>query len=250
MTKQDLIFDWSKPEASRKDKLFSVVIVGLLFTFLMGIIELSVPSHRADSQEQGTLMRLVDEEMAKSWALEADENGPFPGRLDTVAEIGGFILTGDEGLSWWRDYEVRLRPMQEENGVDRVDITPKGKREFPRFPVIAENSPRVNPGASLPSVPVLVPYHAAALDWIPKELPSFDVRGVAGMATDSLRFLVSLREDGSIAELIPLAGEADPAHGALEVWLRSIRFKEGGGERWFGLRVDFVNRRDDESEPE
>lgn len=251
MTKDELIFDWSKPEASRKDKLFSAVIVGLLFTFLMGTFELSVPSQRTGSEEQGTLIRLVDGEMAKSWALVADENGPFPGRSDTDGEFGGLILSGEDRLDWWRDYEVKLRPMREENGVDRVDITPKGKREFPMTPAITEDSPGVtSSAASLANVPVLVPYHKAALEWLPGELPSFDLRGVAETPADSLRFMVSLREDGSLAELIPLAGAADPAQEALEAWLRGIRFKEGSGERWFGLRVDFVNRRDDDSEPE
>ena len=250
MTKNELIFDWSKPEASHKDKLFSVAIVGMLFTFLMGMFELSLPSQRTDSGAQGTLIRLVDDEMAKSWALVADENGPFPGRLDTDGELGGSSLSGEERLAWWRDYEVKLRPMKEENGVYSVNVTPKWKREFPVTPPIAEDSPGVTFSAgSLANLPILVPYHRTALEWLPEELPTFDLRGVAEIPADSLRFMVSLREDGSLAELIPLAGAADPAHEALEIWLRGIRFKKGSGERWFGLRVDFVNRRDGESKP-
>jgi hypothetical protein len=61
---------------------------------------------------------------------------------------------------------------------------------------------------------------------------------------------MSLSEHGSVAELIPLAGGDDPAQKAMERWLRGLRFKEGTGERWFGLRVDFVNRRGDVAEPQ
>ena len=138
--------------------------------------------------------------------------------------------------------------MRKEAGVSDVYITPKGKQEFP---LIGADTPVENPRVvSLPSEPILVPYHAAALEWLPEKLPGFDLPGAAERATDSLRFLVSLREDGSLAELIPLAGAADPAQEALESWLRGIRFKKGIGERWFGLRVDFRNGRVDESESE
>lgn len=248
MTKHPLIFDWSKSEASRKDKLYSVIIVGLLFTLLMGMIELNLPSQRSDSAVQGTIIRLMDEEMAKSWALEAEENGPFPGRLETQGDYKGITLAGEEGLAWWTDYEVKLRPIRKENGVASVGIIPKGKREFPLIDV---DTPGENPRAvSLPIEPILVPYHTAALEWLPEELPNLDLPGVAERTTDSLRFLVKLREDGSLAELIPLAGAADPIQQALESWLRGLRFKAGFGERWFGLRVDFENRRDSESKPE
>lgn len=251
MTNHPLVFDWSKSEASRKDKIFSVIIVGLLFALFMGLIELSLPSLRGDSEAQGTLIRLVDEEMAKSWALEAEENGPFPGRLESDGGFKEMIFAEHEGSAWWSDYKVRLRPMREESGVVRVDITPKGKREFPMIPISdGDTQGDDSTAASMPSEPILVPYDAAALEWLPEELPSFDLPAAAERETDSLRFLVSLREDGSLAELIPLAGAADPTQKALESWLRGIRFKKGFGERWFGLQVDFVNRRNDESESE
>jgi hypothetical protein len=250
MTKHPLIFDWSKSESSRKDKFFSVIIVGLLFAFLIGAIELNLPSQRSDSMTQATLIRSVDEEMMKSWALEAQENGPFPGRLLSERDSESMMFAGEEGLAWWRDYEIQLRPMRKETGVASVDIMPKGKQEFP---IIDVDTPGENPSAvSSLSEPILVPYNKEALQWLPEELPSFDLSRIAERTTDSLRFLVSLREDGSMAELIPLAGAVNQeqktqeaeAQEAQEDWLRSIRFKKGIGERWFGLRVDFVNRRD------
>jgi hypothetical protein len=251
MTRHDLIFDWSKSEASRKDQLLSVVIVGSLSIFLFGTIKLSEPSYRTRSEERGSLIRLVDVEMARSWALDAEENGPFPGRLAKDVEPEGMIFSGQEGLAWWRDYEVSLRPMRAHDGVDRVDITPRGKLEFPVLPAIAgEGSGAASGAASSVRSPMLIPYDSAPTEWLPEELPALDLGGIADAREDSLRFLVSLREDGSLAELIPLAGAADPALAPLEVWLRGIRFKEGSGERWFGLRVDFVNGRGNESEPE
>jgi hypothetical protein len=251
MTRHPLIFDWSKSEASRKDKLFAVVIVGFLFAFILGMIELSLPSRRSASDAQGTVIRLADEEMARSWALLAEENGPFPGRLETDGENIGLMFEKDEGVAWWTHYEVNLRPMQQEASVAMVDITPKGKREFPKvLSSDAAAQSEASRAVSSPSEPILVPYDAAALEWLPDDLPSFGFPALAKGTTDSLRFLVSLREDGSVAESIPLAGAADPAKAALETWLRGIRFKKGNGERWFGLRIDFVNRRENESQSE
>jgi len=251
MTRHPLIFDWSKSEASRKDKLFTVMIVGLLFAFILGMTETSLPSRRSDPEAQGTIIRLADEEMARSWALLAEENGPFPGRLETDGENIGLMFEKDEKLAWWTHYEVSLRPMHQDASVARVDITPKGKREFPqRLSGHADGQREVSRAASLPREPILVPYDAAALEWLPDDLPGFGFPAAAKGPTDSLRFLVSLGEDGGVAELIPLAGAADPAQEALETWLRGIRFKKGNGERWFGLRIDFVNRRENESKPE
>ena len=154
-------------------------------------------------------------------------------------------------MAWWTDYKASLRPMKEESGVVRPSITQKGKREFPVFPAGDVDTPGDIPRAApLPREPILVPYHAAALKWLPEQLPGFDFPGATDRTAESPRFLLSLREDGSVAELIPLAGATDPAQQALESWLRGIRFKKGDGERWFGLRIDFVNRRGDESKPE
>lgn len=249
MTKKDLIFDWRKSESSGKDKVLSVIIVGLLFAFFMGTIELSLPSYQGDSEAQGSQMRLVDEEMAESWALVAEENGPFPGRLETGADLGGGMLSAEGGLVSWTDYELKLRPIREDNGVGRVEITPKGKREFPTVRAIAavvQEEGQVKVPSR--SVPILIPYDTAALEWLPSELPVFALPEGLEVAPDSLRFAIRLRESGRVAEAISLEGGADPAQDALELWLRGVRFKEGRGERWFGLRVDFVNRRDDGSE--
>ncbi len=240
MKKHPLIFDWIKPEASRMDKLYSIIIVALLSTFMMGAIKLNLPSHKSDSETRGTLIRFMDDDMAKSWALEAEENGPFPGRLESDGKHEAMMFNGDEGLAWWTDYKVKLRPIQEEVGLTSVYGTPQARLEFP---IIEADMPVVSSKAkSLPKEPILIPNDAAALEWLPEELPSFDVPPDVGHTTDSLRFLVSLREDGSLAELIRLAGAADPAQESLETWLRGIRFKKGIGERWFGLRIDFVNK--------
>lgn len=251
MTRRDLIFDWSKSEGSRKDQLLAVVMAGSVVVFLFGAIKLDEPSYRTHSGERGSLIRLVDPEMARSWALEADENGPFPGRLDANVETEGMMFSVEEEPDWWRDYQVRLRPLRSHDGVERVDITPRGKLEYPKPPSIAEGGAGAVPGTAPPvGSPLLIPYDSAAAEWLPEELPALEMGGLADATEDSLRFLVSLRRDGSVAELIPLAGAADPAKATLEGWLRGIRFKEGSGDRWFGLRVDFVNGRGYGPEPE
>lgn len=252
MKSHPLIFDWIKGEASRKDKLFSVIIVASLFALLMGGIDLNLPTPRTEPMAEGTLIRLVDRELATSLAREAEENGPFPGRLKPEGENPEMMFAPDGGgQGWWTDYQVKLRPMRDDSTVTRVNITPKGKREFPEIAAsdarISNDTPKAAPS---PSEPVLVPYDAAALEWLPDELPGLKLSVGAERATDALRFLVNLREDGSVAELIALAGAEDRTRDALENWLRGIRFKKGEGERWFGVRVDFVNSKHDGTEPE
>jgi hypothetical protein len=245
MTKHSAIFDWVKSEGSRKDKLYSVIIVGLLFAFVLGTITLTMPSPRKAKDEQGAVIRFVDQEMAKAWALVAEENGPFPGRKGVEEKQEGLVFEGDERFEWGRGYKPSLRPMREELSVLSVKMAPGGKREFPVIPASGAKTPVDAPKAA--SVPILVPYDAVAVPWLPESLPSFDLPVATDQVADALRFLVNLREDGSVAELIALAGVENPAQEALDTWLRAIRFKQGEGDRWFGLQIDFVNGRENES---
>lgn len=251
MTKEDLIFDWKKSESRSRDKLLALMIVILLFTLFSGSLDLRLPAFRNTPAQGAGLIRFTDEAMAKSWLLEAEENGPFPGRLELDGGEGAATFLDGARLDSWTDYRVEMRPFPEMEEVTRAEITPKGKRVFP---TIREASSDPVPDVSVPGemrrIPILIPYDRAALEWMPGESPDFVLPAGAEVAPDSLRFTLSLREDGSVAEVIPLAGVADPAQEAMGRWFRGVRFKEGTGARWFGLRVDFVNRREDVAEPE
>jgi len=231
--------------------LFAFIIVTVLFSGFYGFFDLRLPVFRNSPAQGAEMIRFADAEMARSWLLEAEENGPFPGRLQVDDGDGAAMILEGAGLEAWTDYQFTLRVLPEEETLDRVEITPKGKRVFPAFRDAASASdPDVSRQAVMRRIPILIPYDRFALEWIPEKTPDFALPAGAEIAPDSMRFAVSLREDGGVAELIPMAGGADPAQEAIERWLRGVRFREGTGERWFGLRVDFVNRRADVTQPE
>lgn len=251
MTKADLIFDWNKSESRRRDKLFAFIVVSLLFAAFVGLVELRLPVFHNTPGQGAELIRFVDNDMAQSWLLEAEENGPFPGRLQVGEEGGEAILLDGGSLDAWTDYRASVRPLPEEEKVGRVQITPKGNRVFPAIPSVSHDTVvDISPPGEVRRIPILIPYDRSALEWLPDDVPDFALPSIVEIFPDSLRFAISLREDGSVSEAIPLAGGDFSANEALERWLRGLRFKKGTGERWFGLRVEFVNRRENGPQPE
>ncbi len=251
MMKEDLIFDWKKSESLGRDKLLAFVVVALLFAVFAGAFDLRQPALRDSPAPGAGLILFSDEGMARAWLLEAEENGPFPGRLEVDKEGDMAVFLDGGNLDTLKDYRMTMRNLPEKEPVVRAEITQKGKRVIPAIQETpAGHLPEVSATGETRRIPVLIPYDKAAQQWLPEKMPNFEMPAGAEIAPDSLRFAMSLREHGSVAELIPLAGGDDPAQKAMESWLRGLRFKEGTGERWFGLRVDFVNRREDVAEPQ
>lgn len=252
MTKGDLIFDWKRSESRGRDRLFAFVVVALSLLAFAGVVDVSLPAFRNAPAEAAELIRFADKGMARSWLLEAEENGPFPGRLHVDGGVEPANIFDGRSLDAWSDYRQILRPLSEDATVGRGQITPKGKRVFPAIPAVLRNEVAdVSPPGEMRRMPILNPFDRAALEWMPDDLPDITLPAGAEIASDSLRFAISLREDGSVAEAIPLGGgDDDSAQRALEGWLRGLRFKKGEGERWFGLRVEFVNRRENDAQPE
>lgn len=251
MTKKDLIFDWNKPESRRRDKLFAFIVVSLSFVAFAGLIELRLPVFHNIPGQGAELIRFADKAMAQSWLLEAEEKGPFPGRLQLGEEGGDSILMDGGSLDTWTDYRASVRPLPVEDKVGRVQITPKGSRVFPVISnILHDTVVDISSPGEVRRTPILIPYDRVGMEWMPENLPDFGLPATVEIPLDSLRYAMSLREDGSVAEVIPLAGVDFSAQEALERWLRSLNFKKGTGERWFGLRVEFVNGRENGPQPE
>jgi len=251
MTKGELVFDWKKSESLGRDKVASVLIVVTFFTIFFGLVDLRLPPFRSEPVEEAGLIRFADRDMARSWLLEAEEKGPFPGRLEVDDALSLPAFSGG-GLSSWNDYRVRLKPLNKEAELGRLEIASKGTRVFPEIPSVAERLPEDVPQRlTMRRKLTLTSYDTEALKWMPgAELPEFEVPEGVESVPDSLRFTLSIRQNGTVSELIPLAGGADPLQDAVMRWLRSVRFGEGADERWIGLRVDFVNGRENGAEPE
>lgn len=251
MNVRDLIFDWKKPDGRRRDKLYAFLVVSALFATFAAVVELRLPAPPSGTAQSAEVMRFAEEGMARSWLRDAEENGPFPGRLQVEAGKGTALVPFGGQLDAWTDYRASLRPLPTQDGLERIEITPKGRRVFPVIPgpeLSAVDKPESR--GQMRRVPILLPYDRGALRWIPEEIPHFELPEGSETVPDSLRFALSLRNDGGVAEVIPLAGGNEPAQEAVQSWLRGVRFKEGDGERWFGLRIEFENRRNHGSQPE
>jgi hypothetical protein len=251
MTKVDLIFDWRKSESSFRDKLIAFVLVAVVAAAIFGTVGIRFASPLDKRSESASILRFRDDDLGRSWLLQAEEDGPFPGRLE-LDRYGSRLATEVlEGEISWSDYQSELRDIGAEEAHSQERVASKGMRMFPpRSRAAAEPEAEPTVLRKLSQTPVLTPYDASALAWMPQDLPNFLMpEGVESVST-RLRFAVNLREDGSVRESISLGGGDDPLQAAIEEWLRGVRFKLGSGDRWLGLRVEFMNQPEDGNKPE
>ena len=249
MTRDELIFNWRKQEASLRYKVISFVIVTIVFTIFLGLFEIGFSVDFGGRGESASVLRFRDDELGRSWMLKAEENGPFPGRLE-LGEYGNQLSLGSmDGLMGWNDYRVQLRPLGDDKGYSQQELAAKGMRVFPsrRDATRRADPPEVG---DMRQTPILFPYDSGALKWMPEKLPAFEMPLNENAVPASWRFTVNLRENGTVRESISLGGGADAGQAAMETWLQGVRFKEGTGDRWLGLRVEIINRKKNGTEPE
>jgi hypothetical protein len=246
MTKGELIYDWRIAEGSFRDKLAAFAIVAVGFAMFFGVFQVRYVAPRADRTGSASVIRFRNDDLGRYWMLQAEENGPFPGRLD-FGERGASLATeGLGGSGIWNDYRSQLRPLGDEGGDLREDLASKAVRVFPS---------RAKPGAVTPvpkelrQKPILTTYDSQALAWLPDKLPGFEMPEGAESSSAPWRFTLNLGEDGSVREAISIGGGDDAGQVAMERWLQGVRFKPAEGDRWLGLRVDFVNQPGDGPEP-
>lgn len=245
MKRSDLIFDWDEMRSSSAHKWLSRIIVTAFFTFVLGFFNVRMKAVRARVADGVTAFQFRDEGMGRSLGQIAEEQGPFPGRLEladgTLEGSGGMWESiGTERLSL---YEPRLKELEATVGPGSETVSPHGLRTFPdqvRRPAAA-----VENAETALLVPRLIPYDGETSDWLPGRLPEFGIPEAGLGAPDTSRFLLGLRADGTVEHCISLGGTQTPIGVALEDWLRGVRFEEGEDGRWLGLRVEFVNGEDD-----
>lgn len=253
MTKRDLIYDWRKSESSFRDKLSALIIVTMLFGVFWGACDIRYSTPRSERSGSASILRFKgkDDGLARFWLLQAEEGGPFPGRLELSGEGGALSVEGIDGTKSWNTYRSQFRPIGEEEGYSREKLASKGVRVFPsRFKTADERAAAPPVAKKVSKEPILIPYSPEALAWMPDDLPQFVLPEGAASAPATWRFAVNLAEDGTVRESISLGGGDDDGQGAMEGWLRGVRFKPAEGDRWLGLRVEFVNRQGNGTEPE
>ncbi len=240
-----LIFDWEERTSSGTHKWLSRLIVAGLFAFILSFFNVPMTSVRSEVADGVTAFQLGNEGMGRSLAQIAEEQGPFPGRL----EVADGVVEGS-GSMWdklmagrWALYEPSLKELEAAVGSGFEGVSPRGVRTFPdrvRGPVAT-----VDGAETARLVPRLIAYDGETSDWFPERLPEFSMPEEGPGAPDVSRFLLSLRADGTVDHSISLGGNVTPIGVALEDWLRGVRFREGEDGRWLGLRVEFVNEEED-----
>jgi len=255
MTKEDLIFKWSNSDVHPARIIVPVIIVAIIFTFLFSILNVRFDAPRNVSLKNVSMLFFPDDEIGREWRLKAEEEGPYPGRMEiggNMASLNSRGLIGLNGVDVWSDYSIKMKPMQSSGRESIERIAPKGIRYFPQ---------RISAGMPLPNEPVesadtvmipsLIPYSKAALKWLPEHLPPFPAKLEEGAASSAWRFLVKLRADGTVAECFSLSGGREQSLLEMVKWLESQRFRKSEEEvRWIGLRVEFLNQRSDGPDPE
>lgn len=254
MTREKLVFDWGNSETRLIDKVVAFLLVAVFFTVFFSFVDIRVGSSFEKSSQSASVIRFESADLADKWLLIAEEGGPSPGRFEIAGSLPGVnasldSMSGDPFADG--GYEVSLKPLEADSGVSRMKLATKGSRVFP------ETQSHGREVTALPSdtevqsesmQPILTPYEKAALEWIPESLPVFrPIEGVDTSSGSPWRFALSLRSDGTISECIALGGgEAGLAE--IQEWLLGVKFGAGKDERWLGLRVELINRRQDGSD--
>lgn len=255
MNKDELIFDWKTAEAHPLGKLIAVVVIGLVFLLFASLFTVRFSSPEPEPVKFASLLFFPDKDTGRAWLIKAEEEGPFPGRLEIAGLRESMDLIGSdtlEGPGSWNDHSISLERLQPVDEVSANKVSPKGVRFFP----IRENKNEAlagsaSSGSEVILKPVLIPYSDEAVKWLPDVLPDFQVPVEERLASASWRFVVNLRANGSVAQCLSLSGGNETSLRSMIDWLESLRFKTSEEDsRWIGLRVEFLNKTGDGTDPE
>ncbi|MFD2257959.1 hypothetical protein ACFSSA_14855 [Luteolibacter algae] len=255
MIKDDLIFEWRHSDSHLGRKLLALALVAAVFSILVGTINVKLPPVGSESLKTASVMRFTDDALGRAWRLKAEEEGPFPGRLDfnsaaSLAEWERALRPA--GDSHWLDYEIETVPLPKNTEIENHRLAEKGVQVFPkRQRKLEAAAERVHEHLRMP---VLIPFSQEALKWMPDELPEFAPPLEEGAVPASWRFTLSLRANGTVDQCFSLLGGNEPGVQEMIDWLKSLHFKrtagKADGERWLGLRVEFINKENHGSDAE
>lgn len=245
MTRNDLVFNWRTSESQVGSKIVATLIVTIIFAIGFALVDVDLLAPKTGVLESATVLHFADDELGRAWRLKAEENGPFPGRLEI--DGAGVIpdidrLTDYGGVGGWNGYDVALRRFQAAGGEPSVSLARKGMGYLPGRVKIFNGDLAGVPDPVRKRKAILTPFDDQALGWMPEEVPDFQIPVAGGdLLSASWRFMLRLRADGSVSDCISLSGGGDAGLEETTEWLRGLRFNPGEDGRWLGLRVEFVN---------
>ena len=248
MSKGGFMFDWQEREGHPGRWIVAIMVVGVIFMVVWGVVAVRIKQVGGGRLQTAGVIYFRDDADGIFWRNKAKEEGPFPGRFVDGEPIKGFDFWEaiDSGQGAGKDsHEVSLVDFQEEPGKRMEGIFPLGEQFFPRVgdgmsPVAAQEKGEPAP---VRLRPVLTAFDGKALAWMPDGLPEWKSPAAGeGVVFGAARFMISLREDGSVGYSITLDGVDEPGVKETEDWLSGVEFQPGKGERWLGLTVEFFNQ--------
>lgn len=251
MNKSDLIFDWTGVESHPAWKGAAVVMVAFGFLIAFSFFRVNFKMPDSQSAKSASVVLVPDEELGRLLRMKAEEEGPFPGRLEIAGlyeplEWAGFGTLGDKGA--WNDYSIALRPLNPDSEDFSNRVSAQGQRVFP-YRNRSLDKPQTVTKIEHKLVPLLIPYNQRAAKWLPNKLPDLQMQADERMASADWRFVLKLRADGAVEQCISLSGGGGESLFTMVEWLEAQRFQASDQEeRWFGLRVEFLNKSNDGSE--
>lgn len=246
MIKDELIFGWSSSESHRGHKLLAIMLVTGVFTILLGSVNVRFGTERAGAVIGSSVLQFKNDELGTYWRMRAEEEGPFPGRMEL---LGDNSLPNFHGLSAeieegeWTTYQMELSSLQSIVGINGSNPVNEVENFLPELePLSSASVENIDSTRIAIAEPILIPFDEGSLKWMPDMLPDFSSGLLENAIPATWRFLVRLSPDGNVDQCISLSGTDGPSLGEMTGWLKSVHFKEGVGERWLGLRVEFINR--------
>ena len=245
MNKNDLIFDWSDADSHRGWKGASVLIAALGFGFLLSAIHVDFDFRELSSVKTASVLYLPDQEAGRTWRMIAEEEGPFPGRLeisgehDVLEEFGSTALIEGDA---WNTYEIAMRSLEPDSVKANHRIAVQGQRYLPK---IFKSTPEatVPDKATVGQKPLLIPYTKESEKWLPTELPEFQHETKREIDVSGWRFVLNLNDQGRVVECMAINGGDDEGLAEITAWVRGLQFQKAEQEeRWMGLRVEILNK--------
>lgn len=252
MNKNDLIFDWSDTEQHQGWKYSAVLIVALGFGIFLSLLHIKFDFRDVSPVKSASVLYLPDQGDGRTWRIKAEEEGPFPGRLEITGMDDPFEGFGSGMLSEadsWNPYKTSMRSLEIDSLKSMNRISDQGQRYLPK---IYKSTGEVKDHQKSETVlkPLLIPYTKESEKWLPTQFPPFHMEMKEVTNTSEWRFVLNLSADGKVKECLSLSGGDEVGLAEITEWLKGLRFQEVAvEERWMGLRVEILNERSHGSDP-